>query len=75
MRGGPYQFTRNPMYLMMLFVCVGSSVLLWSIWILLLTPICAGLLHRPAILPEEEYLERKFGEDYLSYKRRVRRWI
>ncbi len=28
-----------------------------------------------AILPEEEYLERKFGEQYLTYKKRVRRWL
>jgi len=28
-----------------------------------------------ANLPEEAYLERKFGETYLAYKRRVRRWL
>jgi protein-S-isoprenylcysteine O-methyltransferase Ste14 len=33
------------------------------------------VLQRYAILPEEEYLERKFGETYLAYKRRVRRWL
>jgi protein-S-isoprenylcysteine O-methyltransferase Ste14 len=34
-----------------------------------------GRLQRYAILPEEAYLEQKFGDTYLDYKRRVRRWI
>jgi protein-S-isoprenylcysteine O-methyltransferase Ste14 len=72
---GPYRFTRNPMYLMMVIVCVGFAVILSNAWIFVLTPLCAFLLHRVAILPEEAYLERKFGEGYLGYKRRVRRWI
>lgn len=72
---GPYRFTRNPMYLMMVLGCFGFAVLLWNPWILLLTPLCGWLLQRYAILPEEAYLERKFGESYLAYKRRVRRWI
>ena len=38
-------------------------------------PLCAWLLQRLVIAPEEAYLERKFGETYLAYKRRVRRWI
>lgn len=42
---------------------------------LTLTPVCAWLLHRFAILPEEAYLERKFGDDYLAYKSRVSRWL
>lgn len=44
-------------------------------WILLLTPVGAWILHRFAILPEEAYLERKFDDAYLAYKRRVRRWL
>ena len=72
---GPYRFTRNPMYLMMVIACVGFAIILSNAWILVLTPLCALLLYRLAILPEEAYLERKFGEGYLSYKRRVRRWI
>jgi len=72
---GPFAFTRNPMYLQMLLVCVGLSVMLSNLWILLLTPLCGALLQHFAILPEEAYLERKFGERYLGYKRRVRRWL
>lgn len=72
---GPYRFTRNPMYLQMLIVCIGVAILLANVWIVLLTPVCAWALYRLAIEPEEAYLERKFGEPYLAYKRRVRRWL
>jgi protein-S-isoprenylcysteine O-methyltransferase Ste14 len=72
---GPFRITRNPMYLQMVVVCVGFSIILWNVWILVLTPLCAWLLQRLAIEPEETYLERKFGASYLAYKRRVPRWI
>lgn len=72
---GPFRFTRNPMYLQMVIACVGFAILLWNFWILLLTPLCAWALQKSAILPEERYLEDKFGETYLDYKRRVRRWL
>ena len=72
---GPYRITRNPMYLQLVLVCIGFSVLLANPWILVLTPPAALVLQELAIRPEEEYLERKFGEDYRAYKRRVRRWI
>ncbi|MFD2739522.1 methyltransferase family protein [Sulfitobacter aestuarii] len=72
---GPFAITRNPMYLQMVLVCFGFAVLLGNLWILLLTPFCAILLQVLVIYPEERYLERKFGDAYLDYKRRVRRWI
>jgi protein-S-isoprenylcysteine O-methyltransferase Ste14 len=72
---GPYKITRNPMYLQMLLVCIGVGIALENVWILILTPFAAWALQRLAILPEEVYLERKFGATYLAYKRRVRRWI
>jgi protein-S-isoprenylcysteine O-methyltransferase Ste14 len=72
---GPYRFTRNPMYLQMVIACVGVAIALANAWILLLAPVCAWALQVLAILPEEEYLERKFGDRYLTYKKRVRRWL
>ena len=74
-QSGPFRITRNPMYLQMVLVCLGFSVAAVSLWILVLTPVCAWLLQRLAIVPEEKYLEDKFGETYLAYKRKVRRWI
>jgi protein-S-isoprenylcysteine O-methyltransferase Ste14 len=73
--GGPYRFTRNPMYLGMVLFCVGLAVGGWNPWTLLLTPVCAFLLQRLAIEPEERYLEQKFGDEYRDYRKRVRRWL
>ena len=63
------------MYLQMVLACIGIAVALMNLWIQGLTPVCAWLLQRLAILPEELYLERKFGDAYLAYKGRVRRWL
>jgi len=72
---GPYKFTRNPMYLMMLFVCFGFSIILDEAWVFVLTPVCAIAIYLIAIRHEEKYLEEKFGESYREYKKKVRRWI
>ena len=72
---GPYQFTRNPMYLMMILLCIGFAILLSDAWTAVLTPVCEMLLYYLAIRPEEAYLESKFGESYRAYKLKVRRWI
>lgn len=72
---GPFRVTRNPMYLQMVVGCVGFAILLWNPWILILTPVCAWVLQRWAIIPEEAYLERKFPQAYGDYRQRVRRWL
>jgi protein-S-isoprenylcysteine O-methyltransferase Ste14 len=72
---GPFRLTRNPMYLQMVLVCLGVGIALTNWWLLLLTPLCGWLLQRLAIIPEEDYLEQKFGDSYLAYKERVRRWL
>ena len=72
---GPFRITRNPMYLQMIIVCIGVAFMLANAWILLLTPLAGWVLQRFAIRPEEAYLERKFGDEYLAYRRRVRRWL
>lgn len=73
--GGVYQWTRNPMYLGALLAFLGLGLALHWSWLILLAVPLAVALQRLAILPEEAYLERRFGADYLAYKARVRRWI
>lgn len=72
---GPFAVTRNPMYLQMVLVCLGLGIAFANVWLLILTPLCAILLHVLVIKHEEIYLERKFGQAYLDYKESVRRWI
>ncbi len=72
---GPYRFSRNPIYLSMLFLQVGTSIWANSLWFLGLAIVSAALLWWGVISREERYLERKFGAEYLSYKGRVRRWL
>ena len=72
---GPYRFTRNPLYVSLCLLQLGISLRL-NDWIALsLTLVLFGMLHYGVVLREEIYLERKFGEEYLAYKRSVRRWI
>ena len=72
---GIYARTRNPMYLGMGALQAGLAVALGDAWVLLLVPVTGWVIQRIAIRHEEAYLERKFGDAYLDYKRRVRRWL
>src|SRR5712691_8514560 len=69
---GPYRFSRNPMYIGFALWTLGIAMLVDSAWMLLAVPIGLILIDRIVITREERYLERKFGEAYLDYKRRVR---
>jgi protein-S-isoprenylcysteine O-methyltransferase Ste14 len=73
--GGPFRFTRNPMYLGFTLMYVGISALANALLPILLLPAIQQLMRRGVIEREERYLERKFGEEYLQYKESVRRWI
>ena len=63
------------MYMGFALWTLGVAILTNSMWMLLAVPIGVILTDRIVITREERYLERKFGEEYLGYKRRVRRWI
>jgi len=74
-RGGPFRFTRNPMYLALCLLQVALGFFL-NDWITLLFVVPLVLIfHYGVVLREERYLTAKFGEPYLQYKREVRRWI
>lgn len=72
---GPYRYSRNPIYLGMAALYVGLAFLLAWMWALLLLPVVVVAVDRLIIAREELYLERKFGQAYVEYKRHVRRWI
>lgn len=70
-----YRITRNPMYLGMALILVGWAIYLGGLSSFLLIPVFVYLLTKYQIIPEERILENLFGEEYLHYKSRVRRWI
>ncbi|HEV7846450.1 MAG TPA: isoprenylcysteine carboxylmethyltransferase family protein [Thermoleophilaceae bacterium] len=72
---GPYRFTRNPAYLGMALVYVGIALLASALWVLLPLPVVLAVIDNGVIKREERYLERKFGDEYVAYRRGVRRWI
>jgi len=72
---GPYRFSRNPLYLGgNVFVFFGAALLLGSPTALFVTAIHLPLIDR-FIRREEEQLEREFGDEWRSYRKRVRRWL
>jgi protein-S-isoprenylcysteine O-methyltransferase Ste14 len=73
--GGAYRFTRNPIYLGMATLYVALAVGLGILWSFLFLPFVLLAVDRFVIVREERYLERKFGQQYTEYRRRVRRWI
>jgi len=72
---GPFSVSRNPLYIGIILLNIGIGCIVNSLWILLLSAGLAATLQKGVIEPEEAYLEQKFGDKYMRYKARVRRWI
>lgn len=72
---GLYRFSRNPMYIGFALWTFGLAILFDSVWLLLAVPIGLVLTDLLIVRREEAYLERKFGNEYVAYKQRVRRWL
>jgi protein-S-isoprenylcysteine O-methyltransferase Ste14 len=73
--GAEAYYTRNPGYLALAAIYSGIAFLRSSLWAMLLLPLVLTVIQREVIGREERYLERTFGEEYLDYKGKVRRWI
>ena len=72
---GPYRFTRNPMYLGLSLIY--AAIALWttsSLSLVLLAPVLL-IIRYAVIAREERYLTNKFGDAYIAYTKRVRRWV
>ncbi len=72
---GFYRWSRNPIYVGFCLFNIGIGISSDSLWILLTFIPGAVLVYYIAIAREETYLEQKFGQEYLDYKAKVRRWI
>lgn len=73
--GGIYSRSRNPMYVALLMLFAGIAVLADSGWLAALLVVYLAVLRVGVIAREERYLERKFGDRYRDYRKRVRRWL
>ena len=72
---GIFSITRNPMYLGLFFV-ICSTVLFFGSWFgIIILMFFVWYINKFQIIPEEETMEKKFGNKYNEYKKNVRRWI
>lgn len=73
--GGPFRFSRNPMYVGLTLIYLGLSLAVNTGWgFIALVPLLV-VMHHGVVLREERYLERKFGETYQRYRAKVRRYV
>ena len=72
---GVYKFSRNPMYLGLLLVLIGVSIMLNPIGGIFFIPLFILYLNYFQIIPEENAMIQLFKGEFLKYKRNVRRWI
>ena len=74
-RGGPYRFSRNPMYLGVTIFVLGVGVLVGTPAATFCWLAFAGIIDVGFIPGEEGALEAQFGDDYEEYRSQVRRWL
>lgn len=72
---GPFRYTRNPMYLGLIIMLLGISILLGSLSPLFVIPIVFVILHNQFVLREEKWMEEWFGDSYREYKSKTPRWL
>ncbi len=74
-QGGLYKFTRNPMYLGIALALLGTALLTGKLINAVFPLLFCVIIDRFFIEHEEAALEKEFGEQFLSYKRKTPRWI
>ena len=72
---GVYRLSRHPMYLGFVLILLGLAILLGSLTPFIVVPLFALLMDRAFIVVEEGMLAEKFGQVWLDYKQRTRRWV
>jgi protein-S-isoprenylcysteine O-methyltransferase Ste14 len=72
---GPYRISRNPMYLGFALTLLGIAIILGTLAPFIVVLVFCILIERVFIRVEERMLGDKFGQAWLEYKARIRRWI
>ena len=73
MTDGPYKRSRNPMLSGTYLYYIGVLIALWNVWSLLVFAVIATVMMLQ-VRSEEKRLEADFGQEYLDYKKNVRRF-
>jgi protein-S-isoprenylcysteine O-methyltransferase Ste14 len=73
--GGPFRHSRNPVYIGLAAIYAGIALLTRARWPLLFLPGVLATIDRGVVAREERFLRQGFGEEYIRYLGRVRRWI
>ncbi len=72
---GLYGYSRNPIYVAFAAITIGIGLMVSSLWVMMSFLPASIAVFLVAIKKEEVYLEKKFGDEYLNYKEKVRRWF
>jgi protein-S-isoprenylcysteine O-methyltransferase Ste14 len=72
---GPYQFTRNPMYVSLVLAYLGAVAVFSQVFALFFLALPVLLVHKIVIPFEEKRMRAVFGEAYDQYCSKVRRWF
>ena len=72
---GVYAMSRNPMYLGGLLMLLGWAIYLLNVLAFLFLPAYVLYINRFQIIPEERALTSLFGQTYVAYQSRARRWL
>ena len=72
---GVFTISRHPMYLGMVIILLGIAILMGTLTPLIVVVIFGILMEFIFIKTEERMLEEQFGEAWLAYKKKVRKWV
>jgi len=72
---GPFQFSRNPVYLGLFVMLTGFAMAFNALWLLITTPLAMLVMQFHVVPREESCLEQLFPDTYPGYRRLVRRWL
>jgi len=72
---GIFKYSRNPLYVAMAFIYTGMSIILNSLAMLIMFAPVIMIINYGVIIREEKYLSQLFGDEFLEYKKQVRKWL
>ncbi len=74
-RSGAFAISRNPLYVGLNLLLLGFVLVLNTLWGIAVFVVLLAIMHYGVILPEERYLQARFGEAYSRYRADVRRYL